>query len=82
MKPNKAKSKIKITDTQAIDILLAKIDKEVQYAESLSKETNKTASPTEDIILDMQIPVLTIILKLSQEKRIALKLKVQETRIY
>lgn len=75
MKANKAKAKINISDTQAIDMLLAKIDKEVEYAERLSRETDVAQIPSKNVSLSKEVPVFINLSNLSKDKRIVFKTK-------
>lgn len=77
MNPKKSKKKISLTDTQAIDMLLNRIDNEVSYVENLSKDILKDSKPEADKVIktEYDLDVLNKWSNLSQGNRIVFQTK-------
>lgn len=71
MKATKAKKKVLLTDTQAIDLLLAKMDLQFAFADEVQDKVNKNHNKKNSEPYTQSIPVLSSLNKLSSEKRIS-----------
>ena len=71
MKANRAKSKVKLSDTQQIDLLLKKIDLHSEFADEVQSKIKDDSSPKNNDDYIQKIPLLKSLSTLSNNKKVS-----------